>query len=291
MTRRVVVPKLRIRFINCHLSSVFAALVFILFAVSCSSKSSSPEEDTKGQQKTALEMELARSASLLKLDKNLHEAQRAFDKGLFQLATEKFYSISKQFPASPAAAYADLKVADAQVLSGKYVEARESYEEFLRVYPTHEAAAYASTQIANSFRLEYEGGIQDVSPLRSALKKYEEILKSTPNTIYRREILLRISQCKETLAAQELIVAEFYLKQGYPEASSRRLIHLAKSYPHTESARKAEAALESYFPDSKETKDMLAAAYANRFDAAASQSRARLAAPETDLKKSALGEK
>jgi outer membrane protein assembly factor BamD len=68
--------------------------------------------------------------------------------------------------------------------TGNYVLAISSYREFLTLYPSHPLAAYAQFQAAEAYFKQENNPDRDQTPTRQALEEYQRLLDIYPNSEY-----------------------------------------------------------------------------------------------------------
>lgn len=217
---------------------LWSGVCLLLAPLACSTSGKKPQSSYVAPYEN---MDVAKEDSA-KLDipesELLDQAKTAYDQGLYKLAIEKWTSLREEYPGSYYATLAELKIADASYYSADYPTAIASYEEFIKLHPAHEAAAYARIQVGSSYREQYEGTRRDPSPLKSAIKSFERVIKEYPESEYVPAAKQEILNARGRLAEGELVVAKFYHKQGSYRAAANRALALLSDYPETESAAK-----------------------------------------------------
>ena len=222
---------------------VVAACVLLISLSSCSTHT--PKKANRiSEYDTEFDPEVTEGevdvASIPEEPEALRRAKDAYDSGLYSLSREHWTMLRDQYPGSYYVALAQLKIADTFFYAGDYASAIPAYEEFVRLHPAHEAVAYSRYQIAEANRLDYKGVLKDQSPLQAAIRGYQQVISSYPNSEFVTAARRKVDDCREHLAKHESAVAQFYLKQGLFEAGAGRLEALERSYPDSD-ARKAVA--------------------------------------------------
>lgn len=179
----------------------------------------------------------------------VEEALEAYERGFFSVSRDKWGELLQTYPASPYGPLAALKTADSYFFAGNYTEALAGYEEFLRIYPIHEARAYVQFQIGESKFLSYKGENRDQSPIRSGLQAYRALLEEYPSSEYVPLARRRIQDCREAMAAYEVKVTQFYLKQDLFEAAAARYVALLEKYPASEALVQANREIQDTYPE------------------------------------------
>ncbi len=218
----------------CRTTTTVCSLI-VLFG--CSSKNPSEPRSIVEKPKTEEEILLA-------------NASNTYDEGLFSISEDNWTQLRDGFPASYYAPLAELKIADAQYFRGDYPAALASYEEFSRLHPGSEALAYVRFQIANCHIEQYRGRKYDQTPLHSAIKAYENLIKEHPESEYVIFARRNLDRSRQLLAENEAYVADFYARQGAEKAAASRKQMLYTLYP--DSAAAAREGFVVHTPDSPE---------------------------------------
>jgi outer membrane protein assembly factor BamD len=170
-------------------------------------------------------------------------AQQNYKKGVVELEKEDWIAAAKyfafiraRFPYSKFAVLAELRIADAEMGAGHYLQAIDSYKLFIKFHPTHEMVTngYGSFRIGEAYTKMLPGDWWILPPsyekdqsatmdaereLRSFLEKY----KGSPYRERAKELLDKVSK---KLAEHEWYVAKFYWERGKPMGTVLRLRRL-----------------------------------------------------------------
>jgi outer membrane protein assembly factor BamD len=168
-------------------------------------------------------------------DKPLYEhALGLYEKRDYDQAIPFFESLKNRFPQSPYAVESELKIADAQFDTNEYGEAEISYENFRSLHPTHDRIPYVVFRIGMChFNKIPSGSGRDSLQTQRALASFNELVSRWPDRPEAREARPLIEKCNRSLIAQELYVADFYLKRKDFAAALVRLTPLTQDavYP------------------------------------------------------------
>jgi outer membrane protein assembly factor BamD len=126
---------------------------------------------------------------------------------------------------------AQLKIADSYIREEEPELAIAEYQKFIDTYPDHQYAVYAQYQTAMAYFNQIEGPERGYSGAAKALVEFEKLKQGYPRNPYRETIDIRIQQCRDTIAAYEFLVGEFYFKKGSYRAAADRLQYLMLNYP------------------------------------------------------------
>lgn len=188
----------------------------------------------------------------------LEDALKAYDRGLFSVANQRFTELRDGYPGSYYSVLAELKIADATFYSGDYAPAQIAYEEFARVHPAHEAIPYVRYQIGRCNIEQYKDESRDQTPLNNAIKGFKELIEKYPSSEYALLARREINRARELIAEHEAFVAKFYLKQGMLKSSANRLKVLKEEYPDSYAARNVKGELaEEYAEQAGEAEKLI----------------------------------
>lgn len=151
-------------------------------------------------------------------DKDYGDAQKAFE------------SIVRQYPYSKYVIIAELKLADAYYLDGKYMEAAAAYEQFARLHPSHPVVPYVLYQLGMSYAKMVNSIDRDHEQLNNAITVFSRLSQVYAGTIWAQKARERVVDCRKKLAEYELYVAEFYIRRGEYLAAAERLEYALSEY-------------------------------------------------------------
>lgn len=180
------------------------------------------------------------------------DAQENIESDHFQIAIDKLRKIKNKFPYSKYAALSQLRIADVYFLQESFGEAAIAYETFTDLYPKHEKTPYARFRIAKSYFMDIPDTVaRDMSSARKSLDAYATFLARHPQTEQSKEAQQDMKKVRETLAAKELYVGDFYFKREHMTAARQRYKKLVSLYPDTDSAEIARQRLGQIKEDQK----------------------------------------
>ena len=149
-------------------------------------------------------------------------------------ARQYFKFLFENFPNSPQAVQALLKMADAFSRQGgleNLLEARQRYVDFFSRFPQAseaENALYMQGRISLDLK---ENPTRDPINTRMALQTLSRYLQIYPTGAHAAQAREGIRACTDQLASHELDVARFYFKRKSYRATLGRLEFIVKSYP------------------------------------------------------------
>ncbi|MDR2340448.1 MAG: outer membrane protein assembly factor BamD [Deltaproteobacteria bacterium] len=167
------------------------------------------------------------------------KAQERLDASDYKEAAELFQQLRDQYPQSPYAPLAQLKLGDAYYLDGKYEEAYAAYNNFTSNNFESDALPYAYYQKGMCFYQRMNGIDHDQSPANKAIQEFDSLVTTFPESKFAFMGQARIAEAQNLLAGHEFYVGEFYYKRKDYAAAMRRFKGLIKSYPDSGYHQKA----------------------------------------------------
>jgi outer membrane protein assembly factor BamD len=195
--------------------------------------------------------------------------------GSYKSAAKSFAEVERQHPYSKWATKALLMQAFAYYQNNAYDDAINAANRFITLHPGHKDSAYAYYLVAISQYEQISDVRRDQSAAQKALDALDEVSRRFPDSQYAGDAAKKSLLAKDHLAAKEMEVGRYYLKQGSYLAGINRfkkvitdyqttsqtpeaLYRLAESYMAlgvTSEAQTAAAVLGQNFPNSQWYKD------------------------------------
>jgi outer membrane protein assembly factor BamD len=175
-----------------------------------------------------------------------------YNHGRYFLAVETFNTIKERFPFSRFSLLAELKSADCRYYMGEYPEAIDLYKKFEQDHPTNEAIPYVLFQIGRSYFRTLSSIDRETSGAKEAIKVFERLMRSHPNSSYVEEAGVMIRKSKNFLADHELYVARFYFRTKEFDQARGRAEYLINAYPDSPAAAKAKGLIGKIAVEKKE---------------------------------------
>ncbi|MFA5950989.1 MAG: outer membrane protein assembly factor BamD [Hyphomicrobium sp.] len=211
-------------------------------------------------------------------EKMYAEADALMNKGKFEEAAKKFEDLDRSHPYSAEARRAIVLAAYAYYKGGKTPEAIASAERYTIMHPGTKDAPLAHHIIASAYFDDIKTADRDQTATKKALEQLKILKTRYPESTYARDADNRIRLAEDTLAASEMQVGRYYLKEkNYVAAINRfkvvvsdyqttahveeALMRLTESYMAlgvTNEAQTAVAVLGHNFPESKWYRDAYA---------------------------------
>ena len=177
------------------------------------------------EEEVALE-ELTASEIFTKAEKKLLEGENV-------QAAELFLEIERIYPYSELAKSALLKNATALYQEQDYEGSRVSADRFITFYPADKDTPYAYYLLALSYYDQIDEIGRDQANTYEALKLFRIIIERYPESDYARSSLLKKDLAFDHLAAKEMEVGRFYLRNYHFTAAINRFETVVKEYPTT----------------------------------------------------------
>jgi len=112
-----------------------------------------------------------------------------------------------------------------------YAEAISRYQTFLSFHPTHEKAAYCQYRIALCWLEELVSPDRDTYPATKAQEAFRSLLENYPSSPYAAEADKHLAEVVNVLAAHEIKVGDFYLKNEQWQGAAARYRVVVEKYP------------------------------------------------------------
>ncbi len=161
------------------------------------------------------------------------QGQLNFTNKEYNAAIENYQRLIDQYPFSPYAEDAELKIGLAHYQMGDYAEAIGALDDFQRMHPTSKNLDLANYYIAMAYYVQIGREDQDQSKTEAALKRFQEIEQRFPEGDFAALAHEHIDSCREMLARHDLIVGNFYFNRANFKAAESRMAELMQKYPDT----------------------------------------------------------
>jgi outer membrane protein assembly factor BamD len=145
-------------------------------------------------------------------------------------AAPAFEEVERQHPYSELAIRAQIMAAWSFYQDGNYSRANASLDRFIELNPTDSLIEYAYYLKALCYYEQIVDVERDAEMSRLALSAFEELVRRFPNGPHARDGKLKIDLISSHLAAKEMAVGRFYLKNEYYTAAIRRFKIVTKDY-------------------------------------------------------------
>lgn len=162
-------------------------------------------------------------------------------------ALRYFSEVERLYPYSEWAKRSLIMEAYAQHKAKKYEDARGSAQRFLDTYPGDEDAAYAKYLLALSYYDQIDDVGRDQGLTYQALQALRDVIEEYPDSDYARSSMLKFDLAFDHLAAKEMEIGRYYLKQGHYTAAINRFRVVVEQFQTTTQTPEAlERLVEAY---------------------------------------------
>src|SRR5882762_9784033 len=202
------------------------------------------------------------------------QGQLDFAQKEYKAAIENYQHVIDQFPFSPYAEDAEMKIGLAYYQQKDYAEAIGALDDFQRMHPTSQNLELVTYYIGMSYYDQMGREDQDQTKTQQALKRFQELEQGFPEGSFAQLAHEKVVVCREMLARNQLVVGNYYYKRANFRAAESRFAELMQKYPDTPvapdalfelgislekegkkySAAQAFTAVEKHFPNSNYAK-------------------------------------
>lgn len=150
--------------------------------------------------------------------------------GRYNRAVEAFQKVKDRFPYSKYAVLAELKMADALYYQEEYDLAFAAYDDFEKLHPKHKDIPYVIYQKGMCNFNQIKSNDREQVHTSKAKEEFERVIKRFPREEYANKARKNLRECLIYLAAYELVVGNFYYKQGRYRAALGRYTYIITNY-------------------------------------------------------------
>ncbi|MCK5542573.1 MAG: outer membrane protein assembly factor BamD [Desulfobacterales bacterium] len=166
----------------------------------------------------------------------VEEGTYAFEDKKYKKSLKAYTQLKEWYPFSRYAILAELRIADSNYELELYDEALTAYQEFEELHPKNDAIVRIIYRQALCWYKQLDTIDRDNKSASKALVQFRRLKERFPSSSYIGEIDKMMIECTNSLAGQELYVAEFYYKSGKYKAALNRYKYLVEHFPTSEHA-------------------------------------------------------
>lgn len=167
------------------------------------------------------------------------DADALLSAGRFEEAAKKFEDLDRDHPYAPEARRAMVLAAFAYYKAKKHPEAIASARRYTTLHPGTKDAALAHHVIASSYFDDIKDPAHDQSAARRALNELKIVATRYPDSPYAKQADNRIRIAEDSIAANEMYVGRYYLKQGKHLAAINRFKVVVAEFQTTQHVEEA----------------------------------------------------
>lgn len=158
-----------------------------------------------------------------------------------------FQDVERLYPYTEWAKRALIMQAFAQHKTKNYEESRVTAQRYLDFYPAGEDAAYAAYLLALSYYDQIDEVGRDQGLTFQALQALRVVIEQYPDSEYAKSAMMKFDLAFDHLAAKEMEIGRYYLKQGHYAAALNRFRTVVQDYQTTpQTAEALERLVECY---------------------------------------------
>ena len=161
------------------------------------------------------------------------EAVKEMNSGNYLVAATQFSEAEAILPKIEFSAKASLMSSYCLYVINFYPEANKNLERFLVKYPTDKNIVYAQYLIALTLYEQILDEKKDIEPLIKSKKKIKFFLDNFPDTEYALDLKFKMDLINNQLAAKEMYIAKYYVKNQKWIPAINRLKNIVNNYSET----------------------------------------------------------
>lgn len=164
-------------------------------------------------------------------------------KGNYTVAAAYFEEVDRQHPYSPLARRAIVMSAFAYYKNAKYDDAIAAAQRYVTLHPGTKEAALAQFIVSSSYFDRIKDPSRDQTATRKALQELQTLVQRYPDSRYVEQVQNRIRIANDVLAAQEMEIGRYYLKNANYLAAINRFKTVIDQFQTTKHVEEALARL------------------------------------------------
>ena len=153
------------------------------------------------------------------------------DQKNYEEASLIFRKIIYKYPLSNEGVQSEIMLGFVDYLNMNYDDAIYKFNRIIKIYPSHKNIDYAYYMRAVSYFEQIAGENFDGKSNQEAKKNFQELLNRFPESEYAKEGRQKLIFVNENIAAKDMEVAIFYLKQNQYLAALGRYNKVIEEYP------------------------------------------------------------
>ncbi len=167
------------------------------------------------------------------------EAKKLMEKGKLERAIKEYQEIERLYPFSPYATKSRVMEAYSQYKDDEYDKAIDVIDDFVQLNPGNEEVEFMYYLKAICYYDRIQDVKRDQEITVKAQSAFEEVINRFPGTEYAKDSKFKLDLIKDHLAAKEMEVGRFYMRQKNYIAAINRFQAVVKQYDNTEQIEEA----------------------------------------------------
>ena len=197
----------------------FICFIFLLFLSACGTSDKKDVKTNLPNEEKAIQV--------------YKEGLQSIEKGDFFFAAKKFSEAEILLPQSDWAAKSALMTGYCYYSINFYNDAIINLQRFVKIYPASKDLDYAHYLIAISYYEQILDEKKDIEPLLKSKEKINFFLNNYPETDYAIDLKYKLELVINQLAAKEISIARYYIKNEKWIAAINRLKVIVEDYDNT----------------------------------------------------------
>lgn len=171
-------------------------------------------------------------------DEYFSDANKHFRGGSLEQAVDEYRQLIDEYPFSPNSEEAELRIAHALFLNGKYAEAVVALNDFQRRHPTSPHLPFVGFAIGMCYAKQMKTIDRDQTAAQNAEVYFQRVIQQFPDSPFAELARIELAKCEESMAAHELYIGDFYARRGNNRAAEIRWLTMAARFGETPAAAK-----------------------------------------------------
>lgn len=159
------------------------------------------------------------------------DAMDLFNRKRYDEAIAAFQELNAKYPLGKYVIQAKLKIADSYFYDENYPEGISAYREFEKLHPTNDNIPYVIFQIGMSYFDQMTTIDRDQTAAMNAATEFSRLISLFPNSPYAVKARENLAVSRNSLAAHEFYIGDFYYRKGNFKAAIGRLETVIEAYP------------------------------------------------------------
>ena len=151
----------------------------------------------------------------------------------YERAIEYFDEIEKQYPYSVWSEKAQIMVAYSHYKYNEYDDAILVLDRFIQLHPGNKNTPYAYYLKGLCYFEQMSDSAREQSMTKNAQQTFNEMIARYPDSVYAKDALTKMDEMTNHLAAQEMVVGRYYLKQEDLIPAINRFKNVIEVYPNS----------------------------------------------------------
>ena len=159
------------------------------------------------------------------------EGYQAFQKTDYETAAEYFDEVEKQHPYSVWSERAQIMAAYSYYQKNEYDDAVLTLDRFIQLHPGNRNTPYAYYLKGLCYFEQMSDAAREQSMTKQAQTTFQELIARYPNSVYAVDAQSKMGDMTNHLAAQDMTVGRFYLRQEDLIPAANRFKTVIETYP------------------------------------------------------------